>query len=170
MQVFLEYSNELSRVASYIEDLIRANSDIRMSVYKRNADFIIDLGHTPPTGKNTLHVVLYDRNEAIKSISDGIYNSGKSRGLPVDYGKIDNRVKSPDQPTVFVKFGRVNYEFDEAKWASAVAEGIMSALSGVENIEDMKVYQKPTPQKTFYERNFAQEPTKNSDIFLGKMI
>lgn len=167
MKIFLKYENDLSRVANYIEDLVRGNSDIRFSVYEKTADFIIDLGYTHPTGKNSLHVVFYDRNEIIKHVSDCIYNSGKSRNIPVDYGKIDNRLTQPNQSTIYIKLGRPNYEMDEGLWASAIAEGIISALDTQKQIEDIKVYKKPSGQKTIYERNFAQEPTRNSDIFFG---
>lgn len=167
MKIFFKYEGDLSRVASYIEDLIRANSDIRPSVYEKNADLILDIGYTPSTGKDSLHVIFYDRNQLIKSVSDEIYKAGKKRGIPVDYGKLDNRLSQPEFPTAYIKVGRINKEINESLWASAIAEGLISAMSQPIEIEDIKVYNKPSGQKSMYERNFAQEPTRNSDIFFG---
>lgn len=164
MKIFLSYHEELSRVASLIEDAIRANSDIKFAILQKNAEVIIDLNFTDNVRKNHLHCVLYDHNKLIKSIADEIKDSCEVRDIPSDYAKIDKRVTPPETPTVYVKFGRIDYGFDEVSWSSAVAEGIISAISGPAAIEDIKVYTKPVVQKTFYERNFAQEPTRNFDL------
>lgn len=158
----------MSRVASLIEDVIRANSDIKFAVYEDNADVIINLDYTVSVAKNTLHCVLYDHNKLIKSISDGMYDAAKSRGIPVDYGKIDKRVKAPDIPTAYIKLGRENYDFDEHSWSAAIAEGIISAHSGKTIVQDPEKYTKPSIEKTIHDRNFAQEPTRNSDIIFGR--
>lgn len=165
MKIFLSYHEELSRVASLIEDAIRANSDIKFAILQKNAEIIIDLNFSDSVRKNTLHCVLYDHNKLIKSITDEIKESADARRIPADYAKIDKRVSTPETPTVYIKFGRIDYEFDDASWSSAVAEGIISGIEGPSAIEDIKVYVKPQNQKTFYERNFAQEPTRNSDLF-----
>lgn len=167
-KIYMKYLDQLSGVASTIEDIIRANSDIGFAVYEKNADLIIDLGYSYPTGKNTLHCMLYDHNPIIKNVSDSIYNAGKKRNILVDYGKIDKRIAAPGMPTVFVKLGRANYEINENSWASAIAEGIISGVIGDTDISDPIKYSKPSIQKPSYERNFAQEPTRNSDIFLGR--
>lgn len=168
MKIFLSYRDDLSGVASLIEDVIRANSDIKFAVYKDNADLIVDLDFAVSVAKNTLHCVLYDHNKLLKLVSDGIYNAAKSRKIPVDYGKIDKRVKAPDIPTSYIKLGRENYDFDETSWSAAIAEGIIFAHSGKSDVQDPEKYTKPSLEKTIHDRNFAQEPTRNSDIIFGR--
>jgi hypothetical protein len=163
MRFFITHDDELSGVAFLIEQLVRKHSDIRPCVVERAADFIIDLGYTHSTGKNTLHCVLYDRDEFKKNLAVEITNAARERNIPCDFAKIDNRIQEPEKSTLYIKFGRQNYEFDENSWA---AEGIIAALQ--ENrvkVEEIQQYKKPVAQKTFYERNFAQEPTRNSDLF-----
>jgi hypothetical protein len=165
VNIFVSHHEDLGRVGALIENIIRANSDIRVSILQRNANYTIDLDFAHSTGKNTLHCVLYNRDPIIKAVSDSLVDSASKRNIPNDYAKIDKRVTEPEFPTIYIKFGRENYEFDEALWASAVAEAIIAGLEGAKDIEDVKFYQKPVSQKTFYDRNFAQEPTRNSDLF-----
>jgi hypothetical protein len=167
VDIFFTHHPELSGVAFLIEKSIRANSDIHICVLQKNAELVIDLDYIHSTGKNTLHCVLYDRDELRKTISQEIKNSADSRNIPSDFAKIDNRIKDPAQPTLYVKFGRENYEFDEYSWAAAVAEGIITGISGSKiEIDEIEQYKKPQMQQIgFYERNFAQEPTRNSDLF-----
>lgn len=166
MNIFFTYHDELSRSAFLIEQLIRNNSDIRVCVLEKNADLVINLDFTHSTGKNTLHCVLYDRDELKKNIAVNIANACRDRNIPFDFAKIDNRISAPEKSTLYIKFGRQNYEFDQASWTAAIAEGIISGINGTESkIEAIEEYKKPTAQKTYWERNFAQEPTRNSDLF-----
>lgn len=166
MNIFFTYHDELSRSAFLIEQLVRNNSDIRICVLEKNADLVINLDFTHSTGKNTLHCVLYDRDELKKNIAVGIANACRERNVPFDFAKIDNRVSAPEKSTLYVKFGRQNYEFDQAIWTAAISEGIISGINGTESkVEPIEEYKKPTAQKTYWERNFAQEPTRNSDLF-----
>lgn len=167
MDIFFTHHPELSGVAFLIEKSIRANSDIHICVLQKNAQLVIDLDYTHPTGKNTLHCVLYDRDELRKNISQEIKNSSDQRNIPSDFAKIDNRIKEPPQPILYIKFGRENYEFDDHSWAAAIAEGIIAGISGNKvEIDEVEQYKKPQlQQRGFYERNFAQKPTRNSDLF-----
>jgi hypothetical protein len=166
MNIFFTYDDELSRSAFLIEQLVRKNSDIRVCVLEKTADLVINLDFTHSTGKNTLHCVLYDRDELKKNISVEIANACRDRNIPLDFAKIDNRITTPEKSTLYVKFGRQNYEFDEATWTAAVAEGIISGINGTSaKVEAINNYKPPTAQKTYWERNFAQEPTRNSDLF-----
>lgn len=166
MNIFFTCNEELSRSAFLIEQLIRKNSDIRICVLEKTADLVINLDFTHSTGKNTLHCALYDRDELKKNISVEIANASRERNIPFDFAKIDNRISAPEKSTLYIKFGRQNYEFDESLWTAAVAEGIISGIKGAEfKVEPVEEYKKPTAQKTYWERNFAQEPTRNSDLF-----
>jgi hypothetical protein len=168
-KIFISYPEELTPLAESISNFLRKNSGHRPALYQEQSDFTLELTQDWAGGNNNPTLFIFEDNNILKSIGKNIVDLFKSEGIAAEYPKKKNETK--EFLILQIKAGRVNHPIDSNKWGEIIAIGIIKYFNP-EYVSAGKKEKEPLrkrPQdKTYYDRTFNNNATKNSSILFKK--
>jgi hypothetical protein len=169
-KIFISYPEELKPLADVISDTLRKNSGHRPALFQEQADFTLQLSQDWAGGDKHPTLFVFSNDERLKDIGKSIASTFREENIFANFPIFLREHK--DYPTLGFNAGRRNQPFDENIWGTLVAKAIIKyfnpeyiEISGKKEKEPLV---KRSQDKTYYDRTFNNNATKNSSILFKK--
>lgn len=168
-KIFISYPEHLKNFANIISDTLRKNSGHRPALYQEQSDFTLELSQDWAAGNANPSLLIFSEDTHIQNIGKSIADCFKEEGIESNYPKRKNEIKN--FPTLTFLAGRTNSEFDEIKWGTLVAKGIIKYFNP-EYVQQSKNEKEPlvkrSQDKSYYDRSFNNNATSNASLIFNR--
>ena len=168
-KIFISHPENLKSFADTISNALRKNSGHRPALYQEQSDFTLELSQDWAAGNPNPSILIFSEDTHLQNIGKSIADSFREEGIESTYPKRKNEDKN--FPTLSFLAGRVNSDFDEVKWGTLVAKGIIKYFNP-EYVQQSKNEKEPlvkrSQDKTYYDRTFNNNATNNSSLIFKK--
>lgn len=164
-KIYFTSTDDLKDLVLSLNNYIKKNSGHRMAIYEEQADFVLDLTRDWAGGSKGLDLLVYSDDNNMINLGKSITETFKREGILSQYPKKGR--KEVKRPTLTIRVGRVNQDFDLNRYSSLIGEGIVKYFNP-EYINQSSNEVKSSEDKTYYDRSFNQNATNNASLIFKK--